>query len=597
MKLPRPILCALLLCCGGAPAEDAPAGRGEIYRLFAGGDTLLARNLPDLVLEHGPAAPLGALAPLIAGADIALTNLECVIAARGRFWEKGESSPYYYRAPPFMLEVLTAAGFDVIMAANNHAMDFGPEALLEQLELLAAAGIAAIGAGRDAQEAAAPRYIQVGDLVLAVIGLTTYNSPIAARADRAGVHWTDNPGQIRRALAAAVAEARAHADIVVFSPHWGGNWTEGPSPERVELAHDLIDLGVDAILGHSAHQFHGVEIYRGRPIVYDMGNLLWDTRGSRRSPWSAAFVLDFDHSGFTRLSIHPLLLQPGRTVPATGADFERVRDTMLRLSAALDPAATFETTAQGLSIALDPAPRREPATRSPPPRLYAAGRVRLPDEARARRSNVVLDAPPDWARAQDPIRLTRGVEFLGARVPESVRGGSGFAAAVALRAGGPLGSGWQGMIRGVRRGGGDEFHWAHPVADGSWPPADWRPGETGLDLTLVRPPRITGGTYDLYWRLEHAATGEVLRPAAASAGSHDGFVPIGEIWVGSLGLPRGVAGVTWSGQLDARQRLLKQFGITREFILAAAWTGVAALVATVLAVLIAWVRRRRSAAA
>jgi poly-gamma-glutamate capsule biosynthesis protein CapA/YwtB (metallophosphatase superfamily) len=592
MRVPRPILYALLLCCGGVHAEDAPAGRGESYRLFAGGDTLLARNLPDLVLEHGPAAPFGALAPLIAGADIALTNLECVIATRGAFWDKGEDNPHYYRAPPFMVDVLTAAGFDAVMTANNHAMDFGPDALLEQQELLAAVNLAAAGSGRTAEEAAAPRYVKVGDLMLAILGLTTYNRPIAARADRAGVLWSENNAQILQQLAAAVAEARAHADLIVFSPHWGGNWTERPTPQRVELAHALIDLGVDAILGHSAHQFHGVEIYQGRPIVYDMGNLLWDTQGSRRSRWSAGFVLDFDRSGFTRLSIHPLLLLPGRTVQATGADYDRIRDTLLRLSAELDPAVAFDTGGQALSIELAPAPRDRAAISSPA-RWLAAGRgIRLPDDWRARRSNVVLAAAPAWVGAQSPLRLTHGVEFLGAHTPEIVRNGSGFTAAVALRVSGPLSPGWHGMIKGVRRGGGDEFRWPHPVADGNWPPADWRPAEIGLDLTLVRPPRIKGGTYDLYWRLEHAGTGEAVRPAAASDGAPDGFVPIGEIWVGSLGVPRGAAGVAWSGQPDARQRLLRKFNITREFILAAAWAGGALLVAAALAALAAWIRRR-----
>jgi poly-gamma-glutamate capsule biosynthesis protein CapA/YwtB (metallophosphatase superfamily) len=585
------LLCALLLSCGCALADAAPAGRGDTYRLFAGGDTMLSRQLPALVLEHGPAWPFGPLSQLIAGADIALTNLECVIAARGYFWDKGEDNPYYYRAPPFMVDVLTAAGFDAVMTANNHAMDFGPDALLEQLELLEAVNLVAVGSGRTVDEAAAPRYVKVGDLMLAVLGLTTYNRPIAARADRAGVLWTESNAEILQGLAAAIAEARAHADLIVFSPHWGGNWTERPTPQRVELAHALIDLGVDAILGHSAHQFHGIEIYKGRPIVYDMGNLLWDSQGSRRSQWSAGFVLDFDRTGFTRLSIHPLRLQPGRTVPATGADFDRIRDTMLRLSAELDPAVAFDTRGQVLAVELAPV-ARERAAPSPPARWQAAGRgVRLPDAWRARRSNVVLAAAPTWLGAQPPLRLTHGVEYLGAQLPEIVRSGSGFTAAVALKVAGPLAPGWQGMIKGVRRGGGDEFHWAHPVADGNWPPADWRPGETGPDLTLVRPPRITGGTYDLYWRLEHADSGEAVRPAA---GTSDGFVPIGEIWVGSLGVPRGVAGVAWSGQPDARQRLLRKFNITREFILAAAWAGGALLVVTALAALAAWLRRRRS---
>jgi poly-gamma-glutamate capsule biosynthesis protein CapA/YwtB (metallophosphatase superfamily) len=593
MNFPLSLLCALLLCCGCSHADVTPAGRAATYRLFAGGDTMLARRLPGQVLEHGAAWPFGPLTPLIAGADLALTNLECVIATRGHFWDKGEFNPYYFRAPPFMLEVLTAAGFDVVTVANNHSMDFGPEALLEQLELLEAADIAAVGAGRSVEEAAAPRYVKVGDLVLAVIGLTTYNSLIAAQEDHAGVHWLDNNARILRALAPRIAEARRHADLIVFSPHWGGNWTERPTPQRIELAHALIDLGVDAILGHSAHQLHGVEIYRGRPIVYDMGNLLLDSQGERDSQWSAGFVLDFDRTGFTRLSIHPLHLQPGRTVPAAGADFTRIADRMQRLSVELDPAAAFDIAGGVLTLALRPPPRTSTAT-APPARLYEAGRAGPPHDWRALRSNVVLSAPPAWTEAQPAVRLTHGVEFLGARVPEIVRSGSGFTAEIALRVAGPLGPGWQGIIMGVRRGAGETFAWPHPIADGNWPPADWRPDETGLDLTLVRPPRLKGGTYDLYWRLEHASGEGVIGPEHGGAGAPGGFVPIGAIWVGSLGVPRGVAGVAWSGQPDTRLRLLRAFNLTREVIIAAAWTGGALLAATALA-LAALLWRRRAA--
>ncbi|MGE0372730.1 MAG: CapA family protein [Gammaproteobacteria bacterium] len=574
----RPLLTCALLLCGVA---DAPADPSTTHRLFAGGDTMLARQLPARVLEHGPAWPLSPLADLIRGADVALVNLECVISARGAFWDKGERNPYYYRAPPWMIEVLTAGGIDVVMTANNHAMDFGPEALLDQQRLLDAVNIAAAGSGGNLDEAAQPRYVKVGDIVLAVIGLTTYNREVAARADRAGVLWGDDPSRILDLLGPAVAAARRHADLVIFSPHWGGNWTERPTPQRIELAHALIDLGVDAILGHSAHQVHGIEIYKGRPIVYDMGNLLWDTPLPRRGQWSAGYLLEFDRNGFTRLDVYPLELQAGRTVPAEGAAFDRIREMILALSTGLDPDIAFRAAPGSLGVDLRPEPRPR-SERTPPARIYAAGGdVRMPDTLRTLRGNVVHASAPAWARAAPPVALAHGVEFLGARVPEVVRSGSGFSAEVALRVSGALEPGWQGMIRGVRRHADGEFFWAHPVADGNWLPEDWRSGETGIDLTLVRPPHLAGGTYDLSWRLERVDGAGVIGPAAG--GPSDGFIPIGEIWVGSLGVPRGVSGVSWSGQPDARVRLLRAFNLTREVIVAAAWTGGALLAAALLA--------------
>lgn len=261
--------CTALMFCNSVSAATPDAASGKTYRLFASGDTMLGRRFPALVYEKGPVWPLQQLSDLIKHADIAMTNLECVIATRGTFWDKGEEAPYHFRAPPRMLDVLTEAGFDVVMTSNNHSMDFGPEALLEELELLDAVNIMAVGSGRNAEAAAKPKYIKVGDRVMAIIGLTTYNSHIAAQKDRAGALWANDDKQILDILGPAITEARHHADLVIFSPHWGGNWTEHPTPQRVELAHKLIDLGVDAILGHSAHQLHGIEIYKNKPIVYD----------------------------------------------------------------------------------------------------------------------------------------------------------------------------------------------------------------------------------------------------------------------------------------------------------------------------------------
>jgi poly-gamma-glutamate capsule biosynthesis protein CapA/YwtB (metallophosphatase superfamily) len=591
MRLLIPLL--LLMFSVNSHPDVLAAENGKTYRLFAGGDIMLARQLPAIVHDKGPAWPLEPVRHLIGDADIALANLECVIATRGDFWDKGEKIPFYFRAPPFMVDVLAEAGFDVMMTANNHAMDFGPDALLEQLELLNAANIISVGSGRNVAEAAEPKYIKVGDMVLAIIGLTTYNSPVSAGEHNAGVYWLENNTQILKSLESAIAEARSHADLVIFSPHWGGNWTERPTAQRIELARALIDLGVDGIFGHSAHQLHGIEVYRGRPIVYDMGNLLWDSESERRGSWSAGFLLEFDRSGFTRLDIHPLKLFPGRTFKAEGADFDRVETLMMRLSAELDPATLFHKSGDALVVELKPEPRARVET-TRPAILHEAGRsTTLPEDLRSRRSNVVYAVPPAWTETQPPVRLEHGIEFLGARVPRVVRTGSGFTAAIALRVEGPLEPGWQAMIRGVRRDGRDEFDWPHPVADGNWLPELWQAGETGLDLTLVRPPRLKGGMYDLYWRLEHTASNVVARPVEATDGTPDGDVPIGEIWVGSLGVERGPSGISWSGEPDTRQRVLMAYNITREFIIGAVWPGGVLLVIMPLAAFVWWRSRAK----
>ena len=113
----------------------------KTYQLFASGDTMLSCDFPSQVYLNGPQWPLQELKHLIKNSDIALTNLECVIATQGKFWDKREHKPFYYRAPPVVLDVLVDAGFDVVITANNHSMDFGPDALMEQIELLELASL------------------------------------------------------------------------------------------------------------------------------------------------------------------------------------------------------------------------------------------------------------------------------------------------------------------------------------------------------------------------------------------------------------------------------------------------------------------------
>ena len=131
------------LCTTAAPRES-------VQTLFAAGDTMLARRMPHMVYQHGAGYPLGELETLISRSDIAMVNLECVVATSGAITNKYfERRPYHFRAPPAMIDVLTTVGIDVVTVASNHSMDFGSAALLEELELLKLAGITPVGAGRD----------------------------------------------------------------------------------------------------------------------------------------------------------------------------------------------------------------------------------------------------------------------------------------------------------------------------------------------------------------------------------------------------------------------------------------------------------------
>jgi poly-gamma-glutamate synthesis protein (capsule biosynthesis protein) len=196
---------------------------------------------------------------------------------------------------PQNLPVLTAADIDCGVLANNHVLDWGRPGLVETLMALGRAGIASAGAGPDAQAAAAPARLTApalpdgGRVLIFAVGVGSSGIPAAwtATAEQAGVNRI---GDLSDAVADSIAErihsVRAPADLTLLSIHWGGNWGYAIPEGHRRFAHRLIDSGtVDAIHGHSSHHPLGIEVHRGRPILYGCGDLLNDYEGIGGYDW------------------------------------------------------------------------------------------------------------------------------------------------------------------------------------------------------------------------------------------------------------------------------------------------------------------------
>jgi poly-gamma-glutamate synthesis protein (capsule biosynthesis protein) len=162
---------------------------------------------------------------------------------------------------------------DVVNLGNNHAYDQGPQGLLDSLRNVRRAGLVAIGAGRDARDADAPRYVVVGGWRIGLVGVDEVLDPIdeVATADEPG---TAVGHDFPRALA-AIGEAAAHADLVIVVIHWGVELDTVPRAYQVQEAHRMIDAGADMIFGHHAHRLQPLETYHGRPIFFGLGNFVW----------------------------------------------------------------------------------------------------------------------------------------------------------------------------------------------------------------------------------------------------------------------------------------------------------------------------------
>lgn len=249
---------------------DAQADERERTLLFAG-DIMLSRGVGARMAAKGDwTHPFHKVAEMLRSADLTFANLECPISDAGR--ERGHL--YSFRADPRALEGLLFAGFDVVSLANNHAYDWGPEALLDTIQRLDKAGIRAVGAGANDREAHYPVVVDLEGVRVAFLAYVSIEPRAAsAGAEKPGVAWLD-PEQVL----ADIRFARPLADILVVSPHWGIEYAPKPELWQVELARRMIDAGADFVVGHHPHVVQPFEEYAGGWIAYSLGNFVFDQK-------------------------------------------------------------------------------------------------------------------------------------------------------------------------------------------------------------------------------------------------------------------------------------------------------------------------------
>jgi poly-gamma-glutamate capsule biosynthesis protein CapA/YwtB (metallophosphatase superfamily) len=206
-----------------------------------------------------------------------------------------------------------------VTLANNHALDFGPDALVDTLAHLDAAGIRAVGAGTDVERARAPVVLDSGGFRLGLVALTDHPRAYAAHAYRPGVAYADlERGRLPEWVSAAIAALDVDATLV--APHWGPNMTPEPVPHVRTAAGRLREAGATLVAGHSAHVFHGV----APRVLYDLGDFIDDYRVERRlrNDLGLLFLVDFDRD---RLEAIPLKLEYAHTRLADGDDLAWIR--------------------------------------------------------------------------------------------------------------------------------------------------------------------------------------------------------------------------------------------------------------------------------
>lgn len=300
-------------------------------KIALAGDTMLGRKVGDRLAVVGPKALFAAEVVAVAHeADLFVVNLECAISDRGRRWPN-LWKPFFFRAPPVAVDVLADLGVDCVTLANNHALDYGPEALLDTVRRLDEAGIACVGAGRDEKSARRPVVVERAGTRVGVIGVTDHPADFAAGPDRPGVaHAALRKGPPRWLLDTI---GQLAADIVIVTPHWGPNMVARPLDYVRTAAGDFRAAGATLVAGHSAHVFQGV----ADQILYDLGDFVDDyARDPQlRNDLGLLFFVDFDGNTPTRLEAVPLALDYCYTRPADAGEAAWISERFRRACADL----------------------------------------------------------------------------------------------------------------------------------------------------------------------------------------------------------------------------------------------------------------------
>ena len=255
----------LLLVLLGPLTALAAEGEQNIVRIVFAGDVMLDGG-PGHTIVHG-GDPFAEFEPIFRGADISICNLECVLADGGRQVRKA----YTFRAPqkslPLLKQYFTALGL-----ANNHTGDFGKDAFARQLTTLDNAKLPYFGGGHSRQEAHRPLILDRNGMRVALLG---YNN-FPPRSFEAGENTPGTAWLVDDEVLEDVKRPHEHADVVIPFLHWGREMSPEPTKWQREFARTLIDAGASAVVGGHPHVTQTVDIYKGRPIIYSLGNFVFD---------------------------------------------------------------------------------------------------------------------------------------------------------------------------------------------------------------------------------------------------------------------------------------------------------------------------------
>jgi poly-gamma-glutamate capsule biosynthesis protein CapA/YwtB (metallophosphatase superfamily) len=242
----------------------------------------------------------GVVRELIEGADIAIANFENPAPDNFRYHTSGT----IFSADPRLIKGLADAGIDYVGLANNHIRDAGGAGILQTIANLKDFGIRSSGAGKNIAAARKPAIMDAGGIKVAILAYDTIAKYYAANPDRPGSAIMSAKG-----VKSDVKKARdAGADLVIVFPHWGTEYDPTPFPGQQALARAAIDGGADIVIGNHAHWAGAMEVYKGKPIWYALGNFVFDQTWSEPTMEGITLELTFRGANLVQIRMRPHII-------------------------------------------------------------------------------------------------------------------------------------------------------------------------------------------------------------------------------------------------------------------------------------------------
>ena len=337
------VVIAVAMACNSSPPES------EI-RLVLAGQALIKKD-PRIRWD----APYGSLRPILDRADIAFTNFEMAVLSevdrcgvpsdyevsfgtpRLSSEDRQGNSGGPHAVMPEVMGFLSDLGFNLMSLSNNHAWDLGDCGVAATQAAASAHDVAYAGTGPDISTASAPGYLTVDDFTIALVAATTSHDERRAIGHAVNGVWTGRQEDWDRNLA-AVREATANADFVIYYQHFqldvdefsdvspgdstgdGHLWVEDVAEWQTDFAHAVLDAGASMYVGHGHRAFDGVELYKGKPLLRQLGGFAYQGLNpeiggyDEHRPWEGLIAEVVIRAGrVERIDFIPLDLDEGET--------------------------------------------------------------------------------------------------------------------------------------------------------------------------------------------------------------------------------------------------------------------------------------------